>query len=374
MIIKSCAFYFALRRKNMTHYSKEQIEAADKGSILELADKVGIGLRKTGANEYKGVEHDSLVITPSKNAWYWNSEGKGGKGALSFAKEYALRDQNLDKKDRFLKAMEMVVKSNINEEELKEVKREPFKLDKKQFSKSFDKAESYLTNVRGLSPFLVEKLHQQGVIEQDKFGNALFMWRDPTTKEVKGITKQGTTINHKKYGKRGTLKNIEKNSEYGYGFSFDSLDIAQGKGAPENIRFFESSIDAMSYYNLNPKKLSNTRFVSMDGLKKEVVVNYLNATADELAKSGKALKSIAFGVDNDEAGTRFMKEMGQYSAKNNRGEVIKLKSAQPSKKYGKDWNDVLKNVRKMIKEKDIKVDQKKQNKARYIKRQKMAMQ
>lgn len=356
----------------MTHYTKEQVEAADKGSILEFAEKAGIDLRKTGANEYKGVEHDSLVITPSKNAWFWNSEGKGGKGALSFAKEYALRNENLNQKDRFLKAMDLVTKANIGEAELKEVKREHFKLDKRQFSTNFDKAENYLTKVRGLSPFLIEQLHKQGAIEQDKFGNTLFMWRDPTTKEVKGITKQGTRIDHTKFGKRGTFKNIEKNSEYGYGFSFDSMDIVQGKGSPENIRFFESSIDAMSYYNLNPKKLSNTRFVSMDGLKKEVVVNFLNKTADELAKSGKALKSIAFGVDNDEAGSRFMQEMSQLQARNNKGEIIQLKSAQPSPKYGKDWNDVLKNVRKMVREKEI---QREIPKKRYLaqKRQDMSL-
>lgn len=340
------------------YYSKEAIEKADKTSVVALAEKVGVGLKQSGHDEFRGIDHDSLVITPSKNSWFWNSRSIGGKGGLSFAEDYILRDEP-DKKGQFLKAMKLVTDAKVGEAEVKEIKKEPFKLNTSQFSNRFDKAENYLTSKRGLSPFLIDKLHKQGIIKQDKFGNALFLWKDPINKNIKGVTKQGTTINHEKYGKRGTIKQIERNSESGYGFSFDSLD-SKGK-TPENIRFFESSIDALSYYNLNPKKLSDTRFVSMDGLKKEVVANYLNLTAKQLAKEGKSIKSIAFGVDNDEAGNKFMKEMSKLQAKNRDGQVIELKSAQPSTKYGKDWNDVLKSVRKMVKEKEIKHEKAKEN-------------
>ncbi|MDT9612279.1 toprim domain-containing protein [Lactobacillus gasseri] len=110
------------------------------------------------------------------------------------------------------------------------------------------------------------------------------------------------------------------------------------------MRFFESSIDALSYYNLNPNKLTNTRFVSMDGLKKEVVASYINLTAKQLAKSGSRLKSIALGVDNDDAGNKFVEKMQKFQARDIDGNVLQILSAQPNTKYGKDWNDVLKHV------------------------------
>lgn len=325
-------------------YTNEQVKKAEKGDILQLADKVGVELVHTGHNEYKGVEHDSLVVTPSRNAWFWNSRNVGGIGALSFAKEYLLSEEKVDKKGRFLKAMDIVTKANINEGEIKEIKREPFKFNSKEIDRNFNRASAYLTQKRGINPDLIQMLHAQGIIEQDKFGNALFLWRDPETEEIKGATKQGTWINHEKFGKRGTLKRIEPNSTYGYGFSFDSIDITQGKGKPENIRFFESSIDALSYYNLNPNKLTNTRFVAMDGLKKEVVASYINLTAKQLAKSGSRLKSIALGVDKDEAGNKFIEKMQKFQAQDINGNVLQILSAQPNTKYGKDWNDVLKHV------------------------------
>lgn len=347
-------------------YTQEEIDKAEKASIIELANKIGVELIQTSHDQLKGVEHDSLVIIPSKNSWYWNSRSIGGKGGLSFIQDYVFADSTEERGKKFVKAMKLLQKENVGECKIKELKRKPFKFNKTQIDRNFDRAESYLTEKRGLSPTLVNELHKQGIIEQDKFGNALFLWKDSVSNSIKGITKQGTCIDHNKFGKRGTLKRIEKNSEYGYGFSFDSFDVMQGKGSPENIRFFESSIDAMSYYNLNPKKLSNTRFVSMDGLKKEVVAHYINVTAGELAKKGKKLKSIAFGVDNDEAGNKFMEKMSKLEAKNRDGESISLKSAQPSKKYGKDWNDVLKHVRGLVKEKDLTQITSKQNNIKEI--------
>lgn len=93
-------------------------------------------------------------------------------------------------------------------------------------------------------------------------------------------------------------------------------------------------------------------------------------TAGELAKKGKKLKSIAFGVDNDEAGNKFMEKMSKLEAKNRDGESISLKSAQPSKKYGKDWNDVLKYVRGLVQEKDLTQTTHKKNK--FLQRKQVA--
>jgi len=328
----------------MLTFTKEQIKAANSASIVEYARSAGINLRQTGSDEFKGVEHDSLVITPSKNSFYWNSRQVHGKGALNFATLYELSDSNLNEKEKFLKAMDKVITSGVGDGRVYQIKKEPFKFDKTQIDpeNKINRVWGYLHNERGISSQTIDQLHRDKVFAQDKFGNALFLWLDPKNRrQVKGVSKQSTKVNHKKYGRRGTLKMIEKNSTKGYGFSFDSPGM-NGK-TPENIRFFESPIDAISFFDLSKAKvrggMKNTRFVSMDGLKKEVFDSYIRQTVEQLKNEGKTLKTVALGVDNDEAGQNFVKDI--------QSKFSKVKYCKPSEKLGKDWNDTLKAFRKM---------------------------
>ncbi|RVU71294.1 DUF3991 domain-containing protein [Lactobacillus xujianguonis] len=335
--------------KNGRAFTSEQIKAANQASIVEYANVAGIELEQTGADEFKGVEHDSLVITPSKNSFYWNSRQVHGKGALSFVEQYEMADSNLNNKDKFIFATKKVLESGVSAGQTYQVKKEPFKFNKDQLDKDnkINRVWGYLHNERGISSQTIDQLHNSKVLFQDKYGNALFLWRDPKTKEIKGTSKQGTKVDHQKYGKRGTLKVIEKNSTTGYGFTFDSSNM-NGK-TPENIKFFESPIDAISFYDLSKAKikggLKNTRFVSMDGLKKEVFNSYIKQTSEQLQKEGRTLKTVALGVDNDEAGKKFVKDI--------QSKFSKVKYIKPSEKFGKDWNDTLKVYRKIeSKEKD----------------------
>lgn len=328
----------------MLTFTTEQIKAANSASIVEYARSAGIDLRQTGSDEFKGVEHDSLVVTPSKNSFYWNSRQVHGKGALSFSTLYELSGSKLNEKEKFLKAMDKVLTSGVGDGKVYQVKKEPFKFDRNQINSEnkINRVWGYLHNQRGISSQTIDQLHKDKVLAQDKFGNALFLWLDPKDKrQVKGISKQGTKIDYQKFGRRGTLKMIEKNSTKGYGFSFDSPDMKEK--TPENIRFFESPIDAISFFDLSKVKVNggmkNTRFVSMDGLKKEVFNSYITQTVEQLQKEGRNLKSVALGVDNDEAGKRFVKDI--------QSKFPKVKYCKPSEKLGKDWNDTLKAFRKM---------------------------
>lgn len=91
--------------------------------------------------------------------------------------------------------------------------------------------------------------------------------------------------------------------------------------------FLESRIDAMSYYQLEPDKLNNIRFIALDGLKPHVANLYLTITDTQLVLVSKGIKSIALGVDNDEADNNFVKEMKEYSFTNNQGEKIPITTA-----------------------------------------------
>ncbi|MCR1904008.1 NADAR domain-containing protein [Lactobacillus taiwanensis] len=324
------------------HFTSEQVQAANNANLLDFIEDNGVELRRVGHDSYKGVEHDSLVITPSKNSFYWNSMSTGGVGALDFAEKYLLADSSLNKGQKFQKAMEMVMESSAGQfiphrEEIR-----PFEFNKSQISSKFNQAYAYLTKTRKINPDLINQLHKAGIIEQNQYGDALFLWRDPVTNDVKGTSIQGTKINHQKYGKRGTLKKIEANSTKGYGFNFTV-------GKPENLYFFEAPIDAMSFYCLHPK-IKNAQFIAMDGLKKNVFANYFQIAEKQLQQIGSGVKTVNFGVDNDSAGTNFIENFISTSNPvkykvlvNSQGEKVPIKRCSPKEEIGKDWNEVLQN-------------------------------
>ncbi|WEV41284.1 DUF3991 and TOPRIM domain-containing protein [Lactobacillus sp. ESL0681] len=328
-------------------YTQAEIAAANKVDIVSYCQDRGINLQQISNDEFRGVEHDSLVITRSKNAFFWNSRQIHGRGALNFAKDYELENESTPKEKRFMLAMERVTNSNASEfVKAKSVERTPFKLDKAQFDTKFSKAWSYLVKTRGLNSKLVNFYHDQSLIKQDKYGNAIFLWKEPQTNKIVGASKQGTWIDHDKYGKRGTLKQIEKNSTYGFGASFPSADLIKEKQLPEKMIFFESPIDALSYSNCHPKN-TRTLFISMEGLKEEVFKNYLKIAG----QNNWPVREVSLGVDNDEAGCNFVTKM----QKNMPG----VQNEQPDKKFGKDWNDILRTYRQQEKIKSLNQNPKK---------------
>ena len=116
---------------------------------------------------------------------------------------------------------------------------------------------------------------------QDNKGNCVFVWRDLEGKEI------GAELNGTLTSKR--FKGIAPGSAWGHGFNIKS-------GTVETIYFFESTIDLLSFTNL--QKCSNCILISMAGLKKEVVFNYIKLYKDS---------EIVMCVDNDSAADEFIK-------------------------------------------------------------------
>lgn len=308
--------------------------------ILDLCAFFNIALTKQG-QEYRGIEHDSLVITPKKNMYCWNSRSLRGKGGWSFIKNYVLNDS-----DNHLPQKELVSKmkcvgnqltgkvSKFDEKrELNKV--QPYVYPKKHIVANINAIKKYLVNERKIDPRLVSWLHATGLLDQDKMDNAVFVERDLFNQKIVGSVLQGTNINYQKFGKRGTSKMIDKNSEPYSAWHFTV-------GRPENVRFFESPIDAVSFFQL--KRNSNTIFISMNGLKPEIVSKYLTLVDGLLGTKYKSsIKTIALCVDNDNAGSNFCQTQTRYQFTNIAGKTISISTDQPETIHGKDWNDVLKS-------------------------------
>jgi hypothetical protein len=273
-------------------FTEKELKQCAAVDIVSLAEGHGIELTSEGERFYRMVDHDSLVIDRAKNYFQWNSRGFGGN-TIKFAQTFLTDPHKIDS-TRFKDAVGLLLdRNNLKHSEVA-YQHTPYVYDPKLTATDFSQARRYLVTVRKLSPTLVDQLHEEGLIQQNIVGSALFLWRDPATNEIMGSTIQGTHIDHQRYGKRGTFKQIEQNSTSGYGFAVGPADA-------DTLRFFEAPIDLISYIQLKGQD-PHTQYVAMNGLKEEVVTHYL---AENIKNRPTVPDKIAFNVDNDAAGQKF---------------------------------------------------------------------
>lgn len=143
---------------------------------------------------------------------------------------------------------------------------------------------AYLCQTRKIDSKIVSDLARNGLLYQDKKGNAVFVHRDENGKII-GAELQGTSSYQR-------FKGVAAGTS-------DSL-FAVKIGTPNRAYVFESAIDLLSFRQLaNPAKIQNCVLVSMAGLKP----NSLKA----LSERGLVLYAC---VDNDEAGIKFTNNNG----------------------------------------------------------------
>lgn len=269
---------------------KDQIEKAKNADIVEVIERAGYHLKKESRNQYRGIEHDSLVIDVSKNRYYFNSRKLKGD-PISFAqKVVGIED--------FKQAVNFVNGLDVDMKQIKAQKpqeKKPFEYHQEYEAPTTQQARNYLINERKIDKHVVDVFVRKGLIRQDKRKNILFIWKDQKG-QIKGCSEQGTIHTNKL--KRGYWKKIQANSTEGYGFNY-----LQGK--PENLKFFESPIDMLSYISINQGKgkLNNTWLISMDGLKDDVLNHYFKEATKQCE-----IKSFNLCVDNDQGGDRFAKK------------------------------------------------------------------
>lgn len=164
---------------------------------------------------------------------------------------------------------------------------------------------AYLCQSRKISSDLVSQLAHDGLLYQDKKGNAVFVHKDDNGKII-GAEIQGTSSFQRYKGvAAGTSDSV----------------FAVKIGEPKKCYVFESAIDLLSFKQMaNQEKLKDSVLVSMAGLKPNSIKS--------LAEKGLRMYSC---VDNDEAGIRFTET-------NNLAPCRKILEQQGVK----DWNDLLK--------------------------------
>lgn len=341
--------------------SKKQINDARNRNILEVAQELGMNLKRQGQT-YSWIEHDSLVIFPKTNTYNWYSRAKVGKNPIDLVESV----KGLD----FKGAVAYLNDSKITEFDESKLQNEPQKPFKYLLKDSNDvsKLKTYFVKERKLSEQTVNDFLRSGVLAQanriDRTTKefepvAVFKHRDINGNLI-GASLQGVKANWEKYPVHGYRKEIISNSAQNRGITYNN-GLEKGQNSYKMI-FFEAPIDMMSYYELHKDQLAGTRLVALNGLKdntigKHIVESFGFSSGSSLEDLNKYFKdngltaadvkkrfadlgaSLKIAVDNDVSGREFIEKL------NKKYPLIPFESELPPMLKGRgktDWNDYLK--------------------------------
>ena len=334
------------------------IENLKNLSILDVANKLGMEVNRTGTNTFSWAEHDSFTINVKENYFNWFARSNGGdviKMVQVVQEELTGEKLSFKQAKHFLEegSFDVVDVTNVPE-------KEPFSYYLEPYETKFIEAREYLKDVRGLSDETIDFFVEKNVVSQatKKTGNyyePVIVFKSLDNQgEVIGASLQGIKENHDLY-ERGRLKQIMRASD---GMTGMHVDI----GTPKRLVFAEAPIDLMSYYELHKDSLEDVRLVAMDGLKESTVSRHVAELLSEVGelddevdqekkssflaktaklstffKDGKHQDLITLAVDNDEAGHAFIERLANKEIGLTPDLPPRLESQDKM-----DWNDYLK--------------------------------
>ena len=160
-----------MRGESCMHYTKEQIDRANRVNLEEFLRGQGEVLIKSG-REFRWKEHDSLTVKGNK--WFSHSQSKGGY-SLDFVMEFYGKT--------FPEAMQLLIgKEGFSEITLMPEEREqPPDFHLPLHNRTNENVIEYLTKVRGLNESIVKTFLLSGDIYEDRsHHNAVFVGRGRT--------------------------------------------------------------------------------------------------------------------------------------------------------------------------------------------------
>ena len=134
------------------------IEACKQISILDVANRLGISFKQVSSSVYEHPEHDSFRIFSNTNTFKWFSRDIQGD-VIDFVR--------LVKGISFKEALAFLSEEPFQKEAVQEKRERPFYYPLKRIEDSnCSLARYYLTECRGISEEIIQKMIQQGLIAQ----------------------------------------------------------------------------------------------------------------------------------------------------------------------------------------------------------------
>ena len=257
-------------------FTDEQLNAAKNANLAEYFQTHGFDceLRK---NELHVKGFGGFYINTETNEWYCfsKSANNGGRNAVNCLMEML----GMDLKTAVTELSGLPYSRSISYTPTAKQTPDKRELKMPDRADNMKKVFAYLCRTRKIDSKIVEGLVRDGLLYQDKFGNAVFVHKNDDG-EIVGAEIQGTN----------TYKRFKGVAE-GTSDSLFSVKVGQ----PNKAYIFESAIDLLSFKQLaNQQKIQNSVLVSMAGLKPN--------SLKPLSEKGIRLFSC---VDNDDKGIKF---------------------------------------------------------------------
>lgn len=286
-----------------------------KVSIAQVAESIGFEFDKSKGKttptyvrtDDKGNKEQIVIKNPhdNMNQHYFDRNYKGGD-VINFIKDHLNEFTNItgNSTNDYVKINQVL--SHFSDipytpkVETIQKSQEQKEMDKSRYVEVMPTTSNlmYLTRERALDPTTVEKFLPNITLLQDtasagKFTNVAFPYHKPGSDEV-------TNYEIRNHGFKGMAAGGDKEN------STWIATNAENKASVKNVIFFESAIDAMSFYELKKGyyKLADTAFVSVGGYVtqnqiKNVLNEYPNArisTAYDNDVNGRLYDVITYGV------------------------------------------------------------------------------
>ncbi|GAF66440.1 hypothetical protein BTS2_3341 [Bacillus sp. TS-2] len=326
------------------YVTEEEKNTANNIDLVQYLLSIGEPIKSEGSHFYRHMQHDSLVVNTRRNYFSWNSKNISGNAVTYLMNVHDMSFQNAVKKINADLINEPIEKYTPKEPEYPKI----FNYDVKE-SNSHENILNYLVGDRKIDSELVDLLIREDYIKEDTYKNVVFKWKEKG--QLIGASQQGTReipIEKRLREDRAYFKKVLPTTKEATDSGFNIT-----RGYPEKLYFFESPIDALSYFSLNKNLLNNCRLQCMDGLKEVTIFQTVKQVRNELLKYGRDIKELNLCVDNDKAGNDFIKKLKEAKYIRADGQYVDMVGNVPGLPEGEtkwDWNNELQShVNKSLK-------------------------
>ena len=254
---------------NYIHYTQEQKDKARTTNLVDLLQRQGEHLKRSGA-EYQWRD-GSNKVTIRGNLWYHQYEEVGGD-AIDFVRKFYNKN--------YPEAMEYLLNGYGGTLSVAPpVNREPKEFEMPLRNDNMRRVYAYLLQQRGLSREVVNAFaHKQMIYESLPHHNAVFVGYD-TEGVPRHAHKRGT-------GSQSTYKGNAEGCTPEYSFHWN--------GTSNKIFLFEAPIDMLSYISMNPYQWQTNTYAASCSVADRVLFQCL--------KDNPNIKEVYICLDNDTAG------------------------------------------------------------------------
>lgn len=282
-------------------FTDEQIERASNIDLVKMLQDQGEQLKREG-RVHRWMRYDSTVICGS--IWFRHSRGVGG-GPIQFMQHFYGMGF-IDSVKYLLNGEEGAM---FTQEKQQNYQKPEFKIPK--LSKNMHRTFAYLIKTRKIDADIVQYfVNEKKIQETEEYHNIAFCG----------------------YDENGEMKQMHLRSTIPGNRFFQDVDGSdkqfyfrhEGNGC--EVYVFEAPIDMLSYITMHKDNWQEQSYVCLGGVAIDALMNIMH--------TNNHIQTVHLCVDNDDAGDKTVKRIGQELTENG----IKWDRILPE---NKDWNDDL---------------------------------